>query len=209
MNARTRRLAIPAAAACAVLILVACGGEPPGGAAPSSSAPADANAAPVTAAEDQVPDFSDTINQVEVTLYFLRADGEALVPEKRRVFRTTTVNDRARQAVQALIDGPEGGLLPSLPPGTRLLELFVDADGTAYVDFGPEMLLGIGTGTSDAVYTIYSIVDTLADNFEEIRRVKILVDGDEAGDVGGHFDLSRPILPEMSIVSRRARRSRG
>lgn len=162
---------------------------------------------PAPAEGAAAPDFTDMFNQVEVTLYFLRGDGEALMPESRRVFRTTTVNDRARQAVQALIDGPEGGLLPSLPPGTQLLELFVATDGTAYVDFGPELLLGIGKSTSDAVYAIYSIVDTLAENFDEIQRVKILVEGDEAEDVGGHFDLSRPILPEMSLVGRRGRRA--
>jgi len=202
-----RHGAILPAAACALIFLAACGGNEPQNAEPASSEAPAAEAAPSEA--EQVPDFTDTINQVEVTLYFLRADGEALAPEKRRVFRTATVNDRARQAVQALIDGPEGGLLPSLPPGTRLLELFVAQDGTAYVDFGPEILLGIGTGTSDAVYAIYSIVDTLSGNFDEIQRVKILVDGDEAEDVGGHFDLSRPILPEMSIVAARGHSRRG
>ena len=32
---------------------------------------------------------------------------------------------------------------------------------------------------------------------------RILIDGEEAQNVGGHLDLSRPILPEMSMVESR------
>lgn len=153
-----------------------------------------------TAPAEAPPLFTEGINQIEVTLYFLRPDGESLAPESRRVFRTATVVDRARQTLQALFDGPEGYLIASVPPGTRLMEIFLTRDGTAYVDLGPEFVQGIGTGTSDAVYAIYAIVNTLTVNFAEIRRVKLLIDGDEAEDVGGHFDFSRPILPEMAFV---------
>jgi spore germination protein GerM len=139
-------------------------------------------------------------NQLEVTLYFLTADGEMLAPERRRIFRTSTVTDRARQTVQALLDGPEGPRMRSLPPGTRLQEIFVAEDGTAYVDLAPEFGWGIETGSSDAVFAVYALVNTLAANFEEIHRVKLLIDGEEVQDVGGHLDLSRPILPEMSMV---------
>jgi len=138
---------------------------------------------------------------MEVTLFFVRADGETLAPEKRRIFRTATVNDRARQAVQALFEGPESGLLPSEPPGTALRELYLTRDGTAYVDLGPEFRRGLETGTSDAVNAVYALVNTLTYNFSEIQKVKILVEGDEVDDVGGHFSLSRPLLPEMGLVS--------
>jgi hypothetical protein len=69
------------------------------------------------------------------------------------------------------------------------------------VDFSAEFLRGIESGSSDAVYAVFSIVNTLAGNFAEIQKVKILIEGDEAEDVGGHLDLSRPILPEMGLVS--------
>ncbi len=180
------------------LILIA--GLTAAGCAPAPTQRADAGALDEAAPAEAPPLFTEGINQIEVTLFFLRPDGEALAPESRRVFRTTTVVDRARQALQALFDGPEGYLIASVPPGTRLMELFLAPDGTAYVDLGPEFLHGIRTGSSDGVYAIYAIVNTLAANFPEIRRVKLLVDGDEAGDVGGHFDFSRPILPEMAFV---------
>lgn len=181
-----------------VLILLA--GLTAAGCAQTPTQRAGAGASDETTPAEEPPLFTEGVNQIDVTLYFLRPDGEALAPEGRRVFRTSTVVDRARQTLQALFDGPEGYLIASVPPGTRLMEIFLARDGTAYVDLGPEFLHGIGAGTSDAVYTIYAIVNTLTVNFPEIQRVKLLIDGDEAGDVGGHFDFSRPILPEMALV---------
>lgn len=137
---------------------------------------------------------------MEVTLYFVRADSEALLPETRSIFRTATVNDRARQTLQALFGGSETGLQPSVPEGTRALELFLGNDGIAYVDLSAEFKSGLLSGSTDAVSAVYSIVNTLTSNFSEIQKVKILVEGDEVDDLGGHLDLSRPLLPEMSLV---------
>ena len=188
-----------AAASLVVLVLpivgwgVACRGEP--------SREAGAQVPPAAASAEPVPVFTGGANQVQVTLFFVSADGESLAPEPRRIFRTATVNDRARQALQALFEGSQSGLLPSVPPGTLLRELYLARDGTAYVDMGSEFKRAIEVGSSDAVYAVYGIVNTLAYNFPDILKVKILIDGDEAEDVGGHLDLSRPILPEMSLVS--------
>lgn len=175
-----------------VALAAACGG---GAADRSQGLPGGSE----PAAEEE-PAFTDSVNQMEVTLYFLRPDGEALAPEIHRIFRTATVLDRARQTVQALLDGPEGDLVASVPPGTQLMEIFITGEGTAYVDLGSEFDSGLGAGTSDAVYAVYAIVNTLTWNFPEVERVKILVDGDEAGVLGGHLDLSYPILPEMGLV---------
>ena len=75
-------------------------------------------------------------------------------------------------------------------------EVFLDEKGCAYVDFSraiSEKHLG---GTSGELATIASIVNTLAANFpEEIRKVRILIDGKEARTIAGHIDISRPIFP--------------
>lgn len=180
---------------------------PAGGAASAAAPlPGDANSAasggPAAAgpASIETPVFTGGANQMDVTLYFLRADGEALAPEKRRIFRTATVNDRARQTLQALFEGSEAGLLPSVPPGTQTRELFLSNDGVAYVDLSAEFKDGLDHGSSDAVEAVYAIVNTLSSNFGEIQKVKLLVEGDEVDDLGGHLDLSHPLLPEMSLV---------
>ena len=179
--------------------LTACGNAQPPAGQVSQAPPAPAISRPD--AGEPAPVFTGGANQMEVTLFFIRADGEALAPEKRRIFRTATVGDRARQTLQALFEGSEMGLLPPVPPGTTLREVYLTRDGTAYVDVGAAFRSGLDTGTSDAVYAVYAIVNTLAENFSEIQKVKILVDGDEIEDAGGHFNLARPLLPEMSLVS--------
>jgi hypothetical protein len=198
-------LRLRAAGGLAILLVLhpACSGG--GGTATTAipAATADANAPSSAAAPDApqpAPVFVGGANQMDVTLFFLRADGEALAPETRRIFRTATVNDRARQALQALFEGSESGLPPSAPPGTAVREIYIAGDGTAYVDLNTEFRDGIERGSEDAVEAIYAVVNTLAVNFSEIQRVKILVAGDELDDVGGHLDLSHPILPEMSLV---------
>ena len=52
------------------------------------------------------------------------------------------------------------------------------------------------TGVDDADYPAESrFVNTLAENFQEISQVKILIEGDEAGDIGGHFvEVEQPVV---------------
>jgi len=189
-------------AACLVPFAARCSSgsnQPATPTADSAGSPQEPGA--TAGAAPDAPLFTGGANQMEVTLYFMRADGEALAPEKRRIFRTATVNDRARQVLQALFEGSESGLLPAIPPGTTLREFYLGADGTAYVDLSPEFQNGLSDGSEDAVNAIYAVVNTLTRNFEEIQKVKILVGGDEVDDLGGHMSLSHPILPEMGLVN--------
>jgi hypothetical protein len=46
-------------------------------------------------------------------------------------------------------------------------------------------------------------VDTLSFNFPEIRRVKVLVEGEERATLKEHLDLTRAYVADMSLVSRK------
>ena len=48
--------------------------------------------------------------------------------------------------------------------------------------------------------TIYSIVNTLVLNMEEIRWVKLLIGGQEAATLAGHVDLSHLFNADMLWV---------
>jgi len=73
-------------------------------------------------------------------------------------------------------------------------------DGNAYADFS-EDLMGVATGgSSDEILTVYAIVDSLAANVPEIRRVGILVAGRERETLG-HLDLRRPLPPDLTLVA--------
>ncbi len=163
-------------------------------------------AAPETPALARTPTDTEEGNQREITLFFQSPEGEDLAPEKRKIFLTGTVTDQARQAVRALIDGSRSGLLPTLPAESQLREIFLGADGTAYVDFSRALVDKHPGGTSAEIDTVFSLVDTLTFNFPEIKRVKILIEGDERETLKEHLDLSRAYTADMSIVNRGEKR---
>jgi len=157
--------------------------------------------APETPALSRAPAEIPEGNQREVILFFRSPGGDELRGEKRKIFLAETVTDQARLAVKELIDGPRSDLLPTLPPAAEVREVYLVADGTAYIDFSQAFVDGHVGGSSGEIDTVFSLVNTLAFNFPEIKRVKILVEGEERATLQQHLDLSRAFLPDMSLVA--------
>jgi len=179
-------------------------GEASGGASPQAGeAPAAPGAAaPVPSpAETAEPSFTSEQNRREVTLFFQEATSEYLGPERRKIFLTSSVADQAKQIVVELITGPlEKGLLPTLPSQTRLRGLYLDRSGTAFVDLSSEVTDFHPGGTDEEIATIFSLVDSLVYNLPGIKRVHILVNGEERESLKSHLDLRRDYSKDMSIV---------
>jgi Sporulation and spore germination len=185
-------------------------GAPPGTApaAATGEATPDAAAAPGESAtppaqpeESAEPSFTSEQNRREVTLFFQEATSDYLGPEKRKIFLTSSVADQAKQIVVELITGPlEKQLLPTLPPQTRLRGLYLDRAGTAFVDLSSELVDLHPGGTNEEIATIFSLVDSLSYNLPEIKRVHILVNGEERDTLKSHLDLRRDFSKDMSIV---------
>jgi spore germination protein GerM len=83
-----------------------------------------------------------------------------------------------------------------VPPDTSLRALYLGEDGTAYVDLDAAFARGLSGGSEDALIAVRSIASTLALSLPEVQRVKILIEGEEVNDLGGHLDLSQPLIPE-------------
>ena len=78
--------------------------------------------------------------------------------------------------------------------------LYLDRGGTAYVDLSGEAVELHPGGTDEEIATIFSIVDTLVYNLPQIKRVRILVNGEERDTLKSHLDLRRDYSKDMSIV---------
>jgi hypothetical protein len=50
--------------------------------------------------------------------------------------------------------------------------------------------------------TVYSVVNSLAINFPEIKQVQILIEGREIDSITGHLSLSKPISPNPGLVKK-------
>jgi hypothetical protein len=174
-----------------------------GAAGPAADAPAP-EAPPPAAAEqapaEEAPSFTSDQNRREVLLFFQERDSEYLGPERRKIFLTASPVDQAKQIVIEVINGPTGrDLLPTVPGETRLRGLYLDRSGTAYVDLSGEVSARHPGGTAEEIATLFSLVNSLTYNLPEIKRVHILIDGEER-DTLVHLDLKRDYRQDLSIV---------
>jgi hypothetical protein len=150
---------------------------------------------------ESMPRFLPKLAKVRTHLYFLGPNHRFLKAEERTVVQQDVVVERARGIVYALIEGPEGDeYLPTVPPETRLLALYVTEDGIAYVDFDKAISGKHPGGSLSELFTIFSIVNTLALNIPEIEAVKILIEGREAETLAGHIDIRFPFWPNILMI---------
>lgn len=168
--------------------------------APAAPAPAIPAAAPAPAPATP-PAAGGQPTRRDVTLFFERNDDDALGGETRPILLSDSIVDQAKQIVSELVAGPhDKGLLPTIPQETRVLGLYLDRSGTAYVDLSDEFVNEHPGGSSDELATVFSIVDSLTYNLPEVRRVRFLVGGEERDTLASHLDLRRAYLKDMSMV---------
>jgi spore germination protein GerM len=148
------------------------------------------------------PSEQEPPDRVTVTLFFLSDEDDLLHRETREIAAGPTAADEAERALFELIKGSESNFLSPLPPQTRVRQVFVHKDGTAYVDFGKEIMEKFSYGSSSELAAVYAVVNTLAVNFRPIRKVVILVEGLERETLGGHVDLTRPFVADLSVVAK-------
>ncbi|MEW6086732.1 MAG: GerMN domain-containing protein [bacterium] len=141
---------------------------------------------------ETAPKIKDSDEKMKISLYFSSPDDEHLIVESREIYRTVSKIDQIKQAVIALVEGPDKDLDPVIPEGTVLKEVFLDKNGTAYVDFSAEFVKNHPGGSSGEIMTVYGIVNTLCANFPEVKSVQILVEGKEIETISGHLDTRYP-----------------
>jgi spore germination protein GerM len=138
----------------------------------------------------------------EVLLYFSDREGEYLMGEKREIIKKNQVKEEARETISELIKGPKGKLIPTLPPGTKLLTLQINDVGVANVNFNSILSKAHPGGSTAEMMTVYSIVNSLSINFPQIKRVQILIDGKPIESIAGHLSLKKPIPPKLDLIKR-------
>lgn len=114
--------------------------------------------------------------------------------EDREIYLSDSVNARARQAVNALLEGPQGAdLVRVFPAGVTLANLFIDKGGLCVVDLSAAASSGFAGGTTGEYLALYCLTHTLTDNFAGIQRVQVMVGGQRVRSLAGHMDLWDPL----------------
>ena len=104
-----------------------------------------------------------------------------------------------RQLIEALIQGPSSGLTRTIPATTELRAIYID-DKTAYIDLTREVAVSHPGGIFSELMTIYSIVNTLVLNVNEVDQVKILIAGQDAETLSGHIDIRFPLNADILLI---------
>jgi spore germination protein GerM len=172
--------------------------SPAGPTETEEAAAADAAAAEAAAGETAAAGPSRRIN---VRLYFEAPDRDGLLPEEREVAFSADLAEQLRTVVEELVKGPTTELLATLPPGTRVQEVFVQARGVACVSLSAEASTGLPGGSKAELLTVYSIVNSIVTNFPAVRRVQLVVNDQVVSSLGGHVDLSRPLPADMTLLA--------
>jgi spore germination protein GerM len=129
----------------------------------------------------------------DLNLWFASRQEDALVLERRRVPPSQTLVDRVKASLQELIAGPKGNALRTVSAEAKIREVFMDDQGTAYVDFSEALSQAHPGGPWAEMLTLRSIMQTLVANVPEIKRVQILIEGREVETLAGHMDIRRPL----------------
>ena len=137
----------------------------------------------------------------KVTLYFPSAGSGKLIGESRDIFNSPAPADRAKQILSDLLEGPDRrGALRALPRGVRLRQVYVTDGGIAFADFSADLKFAVGGGSMDEILTVYSIVNSLVLNIDEVSKAAILVEGEECETLSGHMDLRRPLPANRRLM---------
>ena len=107
-----------------------------------------------------------------ILLYFSDSEGEYLIGEKREILNRDEVEEEAKETINEIIKGPNGKLIPTLPPQTKLLSLEVGEEGVAKVNFNKAFSKDHPGGSSAEMMTLYSVVNSLTLNFPQIKAFR-------------------------------------
>ena len=135
-----------------------------------------------------------------VHLYFSDKSNSFLTAEQRNLLHSDNPVEFAKIIIKALIEGPRKGHMRTIPAGTTIRALYVNRDGTTYVDISNTIKDSFPGGIKTELFTIYSMVNSLILNIPEIDAVKLLIGGCESMTLAGHIDLSFPFKANMLLI---------
>jgi spore germination protein GerM len=135
---------------------------------------------------------SPTDPVVKVKMFWTSAEDEsALAPVTIQLALSKDPVLRAKQVLNTLLAGPVDSDLRTLPPDAALLAFYLLPDGTAVADFSEALATSSPSGIQNEQLAVDSIARTLEANVPRVKRLKILIHGQELETLAGHVDLTQ------------------
>ena len=136
----------------------------------------------------------------QMDLFFADLTGRRLSIERREVTGENR-EDLLKNAVEELLKGPaDETRIRTLPEAVVVRSVFT-RERTIWVDLGGGVEDEHPGGAWTEVLAVYSIVNTLTENFTDISDVQILINGRESETFAGHVDISTPLKSRIQLLA--------
>lgn len=130
-------------------------------------------------------------------ILFFAKDGTRLAREARDIDSCEDDNACLKNIMDELLNGPVGELEEVIPEGTTIDAVRLEGE-LATVEFGPAFSQAMLSGSSAEMLAVFSVVNTVAVNFPQVKKVKINVAGNRAV-ILQHLDISEPLVPDFAL----------
>ena len=155
------------------------------------------------------PISTPTDVNVKAKIFWAAAGTNGVAPVEIDLPLSADPVQRSRQLIQALIASPPTADQRTLPADATLLAFYLLPDGTAVADFSDATASEMPSGILSEEAAVNSLVQTLAANVPGLRRLKILIHGQEVDTLAGHVDLTglfdlvaaQPVAPPVASAS--------
>jgi len=132
----------------------------------------------------------------KVRIYFLTNGSSLFIPKIFEIEKNENRIEFLKSYLDLMISESSKYISP-FPEQTRLQSFFyIDDKQMAVLDFNEELIINFPGGSRGEIEFIYFFVNNLCYNFKEIKKVKILVAGNEYKTLSGHLDLENPFFPD-------------
>jgi spore germination protein GerM len=138
---------------------------------------------------------------VKVKMFWTSSEDEsALAPVTIQLALSKDAALRAKQVINTLLAGPVDSDLRTLPPDAALLAFYLLPDGTAVADFSEALATSTPSGIQSEQLAVDSIARTLEANVPPVKRLKILIHGQELDTLAGHVDLTQLFIVDTKAA---------
>lgn len=130
---------------------------------------------------------TDVKSQAQI---FWAASSDRVAPVQVELPLSAEPVQRAKQVLNELISSPPTPEQRTLPADATVLGFYILPDGTAIADFSDALVAEIPSGIASEEMAVNSIAQTLEANVPSLRRLKVLIHGQEVDTLAGHVDLT-------------------
>jgi spore germination protein GerM len=150
--------------------------------------------------ESKTGEETEEPKMVKVKAFFFTEASRFMRPVEYEIQLPEVKEHAYRTFLELLLKGEENYITP-VPEGVTLRSLyFIENKSMLVVDFSEELIRRFPSGTDSELEFIYFIVDNVCYNFEEIKKVKFLISGNEYRTISGHIDIENAFYPDYRYL---------